>query len=214
LRQHANEYAKTLAGVVGYKQIRGNIFEGVTGFADTSRTKCVAEPTPYSVCGLGDIDRFVKLNVILQSLRKILRTKVDGLKELYFDRAGADERISRNVRSQSAPVEFTDRPQKVPDPKKPADQKETPNLKKAKLCPSQGLNNESHFDGSASSAVEESVAEAGRNHRIASVNSSSIFNNLKMQRERCGQSFWLGGPGVVRDWQRSTFICQSIECRK
>jgi hypothetical protein len=162
LLQQANRYAKTLAGVVGYTPIIGNIFQGVNGFADASETKYLEEPTPYSVCGLGDIDRLVGLD-------QFLRNKFDQSADLDFEYVGTCEKISYNKGSQFAPMEITNR------------HTYKPRSRKATLRPSEDLNKDRtlHFAAQASSAVKGSVAETERNKWIARVNSSSISDNLK-----------------------------------
>jgi hypothetical protein len=93
LSREANRYAKTLAEVVGYEPMIGNI----------SGIKYLKTPTPYSVCGLGDFDRLIKLNDIFRSLGSIQPIKLDKSEKLNFERKGDNEQLSHNAGSQFAP---------------------------------------------------------------------------------------------------------------
>jgi hypothetical protein len=102
IRQYGNRYARTVAGVIGYRQNPDNIFNGVKDFSDTTSAKWAENPTPYSVCGLGDLGQLVALNKMFQSLqgRWPLSPTDLGADALQFDQR------DRNRGSQFAPEDL------------------------------------------------------------------------------------------------------------
>jgi hypothetical protein len=84
--QHGNAYARTFVSVIGSLISRGSIFDGVEGFEDTFRTKKLSNPTPYAICGLGDLNQFVAFNEIFKSLQSPGPARTNSLRDLNIEK--------------------------------------------------------------------------------------------------------------------------------
>jgi hypothetical protein len=166
---HGNQYAITMANAVGFKpmvlcQTADGIFNKT--IKNTSETKWLFSPTPYAICGLGDLAEFVAFNSIFQSLRGNNPQQLTHLNpHLMFCnyRSGA---YSSNVGSQFAPVGF-----------KVEINKDGGGLasSSAKYC--------SQFYGRPDPAFgfirDKGISEEGRNQLIVSKNSTNLMSNLE-----------------------------------
>ncbi|MDR1890840.1 MAG: hypothetical protein LBQ23_01475, partial [Puniceicoccales bacterium] len=150
--QYGNRYARTVAGVVGYRQTQGNIFHGF--ISDTTATKWVETPTPYSVCGLGDLGQLVALNKMFQSLQERFQPKQTNLKadELKFKQGNS------NMGAQFAPEDLGNAHPKISDP--------------THSFPNPAFDRVREI-------IDKDVREVERNELIAEVNSTSFEANLR-----------------------------------
>ncbi|MDR1255536.1 MAG: hypothetical protein LBJ94_01230, partial [Puniceicoccales bacterium] len=167
LPKAGNEYARVMASAIGYDPKSGNIFEG--RFKSTARTRWLNKPTPYAVCGLGDIDRLVALNEAFQMLRSDKPSMAeDRLNTLTFG-----EEFSPNRGDQFAQLEPY------------FDEKAAPKeFRKCKTCnpensgpakmPGEGALKEIGNLNTASPGQE-----SGRNAAIVTAESSDIVSNLR-----------------------------------